>query len=170
MVRGEPLRKRPVMVLQLNPVAKKVAELIEPHIERQGFELVGVEFRKGSRHSMLRLLVDRPQGGISLNDLEQLSPTVGDLLDVYDPVDGRYTLEMASPGINRPLMRLKDFQAHLGRRVKLHTYQTRAGRKNFLGLLATVTRDGVELDDEVSGTREVFAFGEIQGANYEHQF
>src|SRR6266851_7241269 len=158
------------MVLQLNPVAKKVAELIEPHVERQGFELVSVEFHKGTRYSLLRLLVDKPAGGISLSDLEQLSPTVGDLLDVYDPVEGGYTLEMASPGINRPLMRLKDFQAHLGRRIKLRTYQTHAGRKNFVGLLAAVSSDGMELDDEVSGTREVFAFGEIQGANYEHQF
>jgi ribosome maturation factor RimP len=160
----------PVMVLQLNPVAKKVVELIDPHIERQGFELVNVEFRKGTRHSILRLLLDRPEGGITLSDLEKLTPFVGDLLDVYDPVEGRYTLELASPGINRPLMKLKDFEAHLGRRVKLRTWRARDGRKNFEGLLAAVTAGGVELDDALTGGRQAFGFEELQGANYEHRF
>jgi ribosome maturation factor RimP len=158
------------MVLQLNPVAKKVAELIEPHIERQGFELVGVEFRQGTRHSLLRLLVDKPEGGIALSDLEKLSPLIGDLLDVYDPVDGQYTFEMASPGINRPLTRLKDFQDHLGQRVKLRTRQARERRRNFEGVLAAVDKTGVALDDALTGTRLTFYFEEIEGANYEHQF
>lgn len=159
-----------VMVVQLNAVAQKVADLIGPHIERQGFELVGVEFRKGTRQSLLRLLVDRPESGISLDDLEHLSPIVGDLLDVYDPVEGGYTLELASPGINRPLMRLKDFLDHVGRRVKVRTREPHAGRKNFIGVLAAVNDKGIELDDDVSGAREVIGFGEIQGANYEHRF
>lgn len=158
------------MVLQLNPVAKKVAELMEPHIERQGFELVGVEFRQGTRHSLLRLLVDKPEGGIALNDLEKLSPLIGDLLDVYDPVDGRYTFEMASPGINRPLTRLKDFIAHVGRRVKIRTHQARERRRNFEGVLMAVTEAGVELDDAQTGARLSFSFVEIEGANYEFQF
>jgi ribosome maturation factor RimP len=158
------------MVLQLSPVAAKVVELIEPHLERQGFELVSVEFLKGSRNSILRLLVDKPEGGISLDELEQLSPIVGDLLDVYDPIEGRYTLEMASPGINRPLMKLKDFRAHLGRRVKIRTNRPRDGRKNFEGLLAAVNETGVELDDDLTKLRQIFAFDEIRGANYEHQF
>jgi ribosome maturation factor RimP len=118
----------------------------------------------------LRLLLDRPEGGITLSDLEKLTPLVGDLLDVYDPVDGRYTLELASPGINRPLMKLKDFQAHLGRRVRLRTHRARDGRKNFEGLLAVVSTDGVELDDALTGGRQAFGFDEIQGANYEHSF
>src|SRR5205085_8904836 len=84
----------PLMVLQLAAPAKKIAQLLEPHIERQGFELVTVEFRKGARHSLLRLLVDKPGGGIALSDLERLSPVLGDLLDVYDPVEGPYTLEV----------------------------------------------------------------------------
>ncbi len=158
------------MVLQLSPVAKKVVELIEPHIERQGFELVSVEFHKGTRSSLLRLLVDRPEGGISLSDLEKLNPIVGDLLDVYDPIEGRYTLELASPGINRPLMKLKEFQAHIGRRIKVRTLTPRAGRKNFDGVLAAVNADGIELDDRLSGERASFGFAEIKGANYEHQF
>jgi len=159
------------MVLQLEPLAKKVAELLESHIERLGFELVNVEFRRGTRHnSLLRLLVDKPGGGITLSDLERLSPILGDLLDVYDPVDGRYTLEVSSPGINRPLAKLRDFEAYQGRRVRIRTRQPRDGRKNFEGVLVQVLPDGVELDDELSRQRQAFTFNEIQGANYEHKF
>jgi ribosome maturation factor RimP len=157
-------------LLRLNPVAKKVVELIEPHIERQGFELVNVEFHQGTRSAILRLSIDRPDGGISLDDLEKLTPLVGDLLDVYDPVESRYTLELASPGINRPLTKLKDFQAHLGLRVKLKTYLAREKRKNFAGALAAVNAGGIELDDDLTGVRQFFAFEELQAANYEHRF
>jgi ribosome maturation factor RimP len=161
----------PVMVLQLESLAKKVADLLEPHIERLGFELVNVEFRSGTRHnSLLRLLVDKPGGGITLTDLEGLSPILGDLLDVYDPVEGRYTLEVSSPGINRPLAKLRDFEAYRGQRVRIRTRRPRDGRKNFEGLLADVRADGIDLEDELSGQRHAFAFNEIQGANYEHKF
>src|SRR5579883_2922684 len=158
------------MVVQVNAVARKVAELIEPHIERQGFELIGVEFRRGTRQSLLRLLVDRPAGGISLDDLEQLSPLVGDLLDVYDPIEGRYTLEVASPGLNRPLVKREHFEAHRGKRVKIRTRDAHEGRKSFLGRLIEVGEQGVELDDEVSRRRESIGFGEIKEANYEYEF
>ena len=158
------------MVLQLHPVAKKVVELLEPHIERQGFELVNVEFRKGTRSSLLRLLVDKPDGGIAMSDLERLSPVLGDLLDVYDPVEGRYMLEVASPGINRPLAKLKDFEAYRGQRVKIRTRQSHDGRKLFAGKLAEVNGVGVEVEDEQSGQRQALRFDEIQGANYEHNF
>jgi len=158
------------MVLQLNPVAKKIVELLEPHVERQGFELVAVDFRKGTRNSLLRLLVDKPEGGITLSDLERLSPVLGDLLDVYDPVEGRYTLEVASPGINRPLVKLKDFEAYQGKPVRIRTHRPRAGRKLFQGTLTAVNPNGVELADEQSGENQSFEFDEIQGANYEHKF
>ncbi len=158
------------MVLQLNPVAKKVVELLEPHIEKQGYELVSVEFRKGARSSLLRLLVDRPGGGIALSDLETLSPILGDLLDVYDPIDGRYLLEVASPGINRPLTKLAHFEAHRGHRIRLRTHHAHDGRKVFRGALTAAGPSGIELEDEESHSPKRFSFDEIQGANYEHKF
>ncbi len=159
------------MVLQLEPLAKKVADLLEPHIERLGYELVNVEFRQGTRHhSLLRLLVDKPEGGITLSDLERLSPIIGDLLDVYDPVDGSYTMEVSSPGINRPLAKLKDFEAYRGKRVRIRTHRLHEGRKNFEGVLVDVRPDGIDLEDQSSRQRHAFSFNEIQGANYEHKF
>jgi ribosome maturation factor RimP len=158
------------MVVRLDPMAERVAALLGPHVERQGYELVTVEYHKGTRSSMLRLLVDRPNGGIGLDDLERLSPVIGDLLDVYDPIEGRYTLEVASPGLNRPLVRLADFAAVRGGRVRVKTHRALDGRKAFVGVLAVVGKDGLELDDEPSGRRVRIEFGEIKGANYEYDF
>ena len=156
--------------LTLHPTAEKVLTLLEPHIERQGYELVSVDFRKGTRNSMLRLLVDKPGGGIALSDLEKLSPALGDLLDVYDPVEGRYTLEVASPGINRPLRKLEHFEAVKGERVKVRTHRARDGQKAFVGKLVVVGENGIELDDESSRKRQTISFEEMSGANYEYDF
>jgi ribosome maturation factor RimP len=156
--------------LRLHPTAQKLVELLEPHIERQGYELVSVDFRKGARNSLLRLLVDKPGGGIALSDLEKLSPTIGDLLDVYDPVEGRYTLEVASPGINRPLRKLEHFEAVKGERVKVRTHRARDGQKSFVGMLVSVGQSGIELDDETSRKRQTIGFDEMSGANYEYDF
>jgi len=166
---GEDPRDRRIVV-QLHPVAARVAELLEPHIERQGFDLVSVEYHKGTRSSMLRLLVDRPGGGIALDDLERLSPVLGDLLDVYDPVEGRYTLEVASPGLDRPLTRQRDFAAYVGRRVRIRTHRAIEGQKSFRGILASAAGDGVEIDDEPSRHRVRIAFAEMKGANHEYDF
>jgi ribosome maturation factor RimP len=159
-----------MIALTLHPTAEKVAELLEPHIERQGYELVSVDFRKGARSSMLRLLVDKPGGGLALSDLERLSPTLGDLLDVYDPVEGRYTLEVASPGVNRPLRKLEHFAAVKGERVKVRTHRAREGQKSFVGTLVTVGESGIELDDESSRKRLAIGFDEMASANYEYDF
>src|SRR5579862_2040242 len=156
--------------LTLHPTAEKVLELLGPHIERQGYELVSVDFRKGTRSSILRLLVDKPGGGIALSDLEKLSPTLGDLLDVYDPVEGRYTLEVASPGVNRPLRKLEHFAAVRGQRVKVRTHRARDGQKSFVGMLVTVDESGIELDDETSRKRQAIGFDEMASANYEYDF
>jgi ribosome maturation factor RimP len=163
----------PVIVLELHPVARKIVDLLDPHLQRQGYELIAVEFKQGSRGAMLRLLVDKPGGGISLSDLERLSPVLSDLLDVYDPIESRYLLEVASPGINRPLLKLEHFEAFLGQRIKLRTHAARNGTKSFVGKLVGVTPTGIELEDIENWparSREAFAFEEIRAANYEHDF
>ncbi|MGO9451026.1 MAG: ribosome maturation factor RimP [Candidatus Binataceae bacterium] len=159
-----------MIVVALHPVGAKVAELLEPHVERQGYELVSVQYRKGTRSSLLRLLIDKPGGGIGLDDLEKLSPVLGDLLDVYDPIEGRYTMEVSSPGLNRPLRKLEHFEAVRGGRVKIRTHHAHEGQKSFLGKLVEVGQSGIELDDESSKRRVTIAFDDMQGANYEYDF
>src|ERR1700676_941470 len=164
---------RPVIVLELHPVARKIADLLDPHLQRQGYELISVVFKQGSRGAMLRLLVDKPGGGISLNDLEHLNPVLSDLLDVYDPIESRYLLEVASPVINRPLLKLEHFEAFLGQRVKIRTHAARNGSKTFVGKLVGVTPTGLEMEDIANwaaGHREAFGFEEIRAAHYEHDF
>jgi ribosome maturation factor RimP len=92
------------------------------------------------------------------------------LLDVYDPVEGRYTLEVSSPGINRPLRKLEHFEAVKGERVKVRTHHARDGQKAFVGKLLAVSDTGIELDDEVSRKRQTIGFDEMFGANYEYDF
>jgi ribosome maturation factor RimP len=157
-------------VIALHPVGAKIAQLLEPHVERQGYELVSVEYRKGTRSSLLRLLVDKPGGGIGLNDLEKLSPVLGDLLDVYDPIEGRYTLEVSSPGLNRPLRKREHFEAVRGERVKIRTHHVLEGQKSFVGKLVEVNPSGIELDDESSRRRVAISFEDMQAANYEYNF
>ena len=159
-----------VIVLELHPVARKIADLLEPHLQRQGYELISVEFKQGTRGALLRLLVDKPDGGISLDDLERLSPVLSDLLDVYDPIESRYLLEVASPGINRPLLKLEHFNASLGQKIKIRTRVARNGTKSFVGKLVEVSAAGIELEDLTTRHREAFGFEEIQTANYEHDF
>jgi ribosome maturation factor RimP len=170
-----------VIVLELHPVARKIADLLESHLQRQGYELIAVEFKQGSRGAMLRLLVDKPGGGISLADLERLSPVLSDLLDVYDPIDSRYLLEVASPGINRPLIKLEHFEAFIGQQVKIRTHAARNGTKSFMGRLVGVAAGGIELETIANGLagkaangtatpHEMFTFEEIHTAHYEHDF
>ena len=155
--------------LRLHPTAEKVVELLEPHIERQGYELVSVDFRKGTRNSLLRLLVDKPGGGIALSDLEKLSPVLGDLLDVYDPIEGRYTLEVASPGINRPLRKLEHFEAVKGERVKVRTHRARDGQKSFAATAGVGrSKRRSSLTTRPSRKRDAIGFDEMSGANYEY--
>ncbi|HUO06145.1 MAG TPA: ribosome maturation factor RimP [Candidatus Binataceae bacterium] len=158
------------MALTPHPVAEKVAALLEPHIERDGYELVAVDYHQGTRNSLLRILVDKPGGGISLSDLELLSPKLGDLLDVYDPIEGRYTLEVASPGLNRPLRKLEHFEAVVGKRVRVRTREARDGRKSYVGRLISAGGEGIELEDEATRQRFAIGFGEMKDANYEYDF
>jgi ribosome maturation factor RimP len=158
------------MVIRLEPMAQKVAELLEPHIEQQGFKLVWVECKKSAKGGFLRLSVDRPEGGIMLDELESVSHVLDGLLEVYDPLEGSYTLEVSSPGLNRPLARLNDFEAYRGRRVRISMRSPRSGQKTFLGLLAAVDAEAIEVDDEFSRQRQRLEFSEIRAANSEYEF
>ena len=104
-------------------VTQRVWELAEPLALATGLELVDVQFRPEAGRLVLRLLIDRPEGGVTLDELARVSREVGDLLDAHDPVPGRYHLECSSPGLNRPLVREAHFRRAVGRRVRVRTRQ-----------------------------------------------
>jgi ribosome maturation factor RimP len=123
-------------------IDKRMAEIIRPVIEDLGCELVRVRLMTGKR-TTLQIMADKPNGGIEVDDCARISTEVGAILDVEDPIEGDYALEVSSPGIDRPLTRLKDFEAWQGYEAKLETSQLIDGRKRFKGELR-----GVE-DNEV---------------------
>jgi len=107
-----------------------------------GYELVRVRLM-GGKTTLLQIMADRPEGGIEVDECGDISTAVSATLDVEDPITDTYTLEVSSPGIDRPLTRLKDFEEFEGYEAKLETSELIDGRRRFKGVLA-----GVE-DDEV---------------------
>jgi ribosome maturation factor RimP len=113
--------------------------LLEPAVSALGFELVGVEFISG-RRGLLRLYIDSDDG-VTIDDCQSVSHQVSGLLDVEDPIQGQYSLEVSSPGLDRPLFRAADFERFAGHEVRLRLVAPVEGRRKFRGVLAGM-RDG----------------------------
>src|SRR5262249_14312960 len=104
-----------------------------------------------------------------LDDLSHLSREVSDILDAHDVVPGAYVLECSSPGINRPLHKPEDFARFVGKAVRVRTHVPIAGARNFAGRLVASSGNSIEVDDPSHG-HVVLPLGEIERANYEHDF
>ncbi|MFZ5452377.1 MAG: ribosome maturation factor RimP [Thermodesulfobacteriota bacterium] len=122
--------------------------MIQPLLEAQGAELVDLEFSRSRRgRSVLRLFVDRPEGGITLDEIARCSRLVGGLLDVYDLIPESYHLEVSSPGLTRELKKPGDYQRYIGRLVRVTTRQAKEGRQVFRGILQGLEDNAVCLQD-----------------------
>jgi ribosome maturation factor RimP len=126
---------------------RRLAEIINPVIEDMGFELVRVRLMTG-KNAILQVMADRPEGGIEVDDLGQISTAIGAVLDVEDPIVEEYALEVSSPGLDRPLTRLKDFAMFEGYEAKIETEELIDGRRRFKGELAGVEGDEVLINIE----------------------
>ncbi|MEM7751998.1 MAG: ribosome maturation factor RimP [Pseudomonadota bacterium] len=129
---------------------QRLAEIITPVIEDLGFELVRVRLMGGNT-ATLQIMAEKPEGGIEVDDCAAISTAVSATLDVEDPIEDNYTLEVSSPGIDRPLTRLKDFDVWDGYVAKIETTDMIDGRKRFKGTLAG-TQDGEVLIEIEEGT------------------
>lgn len=128
---------------------RRLAGIVTPTVEGLGFELVRLRLM-GNRPAVLQIMAERPDGGIEVDDCARISRAVGAVLDVEDPISGEYVLEVSSPGIDRPLTRLKDFETWAGYEAKLETAEMIDGRKRFKGVLQGV-EDGevlIEIEPE----------------------
>ncbi|WP_299372269.1 ribosome maturation factor RimP [uncultured Tateyamaria sp.] len=123
-------------------IDRRLAEIITPVIEDLGYELVRVRLMSG-KETTLQIMADKPDGGIEVDDCGAISTAVSATLDVEDPILDAYTLEVSSPGIDRPLTRLKDFDMFEGYEAKLETDELIDGRRRFKGVLAGVENDEV---------------------------
>lgn len=147
----------------------RVWELAAPVAAGVGMEVIDIELRREGRRGgrILRLYLDK-EGGPSLDDLSRVSRQLSDLLDAQDPVDGPYTLEVSSPGINRVLKKPEHFVRYVGKRIRVRTREMIQGRRSFLGLLRGVEGGGIVLLQEK--TEFHIPLDVIERANYEHDW
>jgi ribosome maturation factor RimP len=123
-------------------IDRRMAEIITPVIEDLGYELVRIRLMSG-KESILQIMADKPEGGIEVDDCALISTAVSATLDVEDLILDSYTLEVSSPGIDRPLTRIKDFDNFEGYEAKLETDELIDGRRRFKGMLAGTEGDEV---------------------------
>lgn len=130
-------------------IDRRLADLVRPVIEDLGYELVRLRLMAGKSQT-LQIMAEKPEGGIEVDDLAEINTALGATLDVEDPIDGEYTLEVSSPGIDRPLTRFKDFDTWEGWSAKLETSELIDGRKRFKGIVRG-TEDGevlIEIEED----------------------
>jgi len=153
----------------MDPTLTRVWQLAAPLAEGEGMEIVDIDFRhEGSRGGrVLRLYLDK-EGGPNMDDLSRVSRQLSELLDAEDTIDGAYTLEVSSPGINRPLKKPAHFARFVGKRIRVRTRDLVDGRRSFLGILGQVVEDSVILTQE--GKRYQIPFSMIEKSNYEHDW
>lgn len=127
---------------------EQLQALLAPVVEALGYECWGIEFLSQGRHSLLRVYIDH-SNGILIDDCEKVSRQISGVLDVEDPISNEYTLEVSSPGMDRPLFTLEQFARCAGEQVKIRLRSPFEGRRNFQGLLRGIEdQDVVVLVDD----------------------
>lgn len=127
----------------------KLQALLRPLVEDLGYEFVGVEYQPNPKNRLVRLFIDRPGTGVGVEDCEYVSHEVSALMDVEEPVNGHYTLEVSSPGIERPLFESAHFQRFAGEDARIVMHGPIEGRRRFKGRI--VRADDVVVVLEVDG-------------------
>lgn len=161
--------------MHVDPKLARVWELAEPIALEAGLEVVDIEHRREGRGTVLRLLIDQrggdaATGRVSLEQLTSVSRQLSALLDVHEGVvRGTYTLEVSSPGVNRPLTKPEHFSPFVGRNVHVRTRRPLGERHTFRGVLAAVAADGITVTTDDGRNHEI-PFVEIARANYQHDF
>jgi len=149
-------------------IIHRITELIQPYLMAQGVDLVDMELTQPQRgRSTLRLFVDRPQGGITLDEIARVSRVVGELLDVHDPISSSYTLEVSSPGLTRKLKKPQDYERYAGRLVRLTTRSPWQGKQVHRGILKGLANDEVSLEEDQELVR--IPLGEIAKARLDFE-
>ena len=144
----------------------KLLELLDPVAEAVGYRIVRLRLMGGTERRKLQIMAERPSDGdMNVEDCARLSRAISEVMDAADPISGEYVLEVSSPGIDRPLTRLEDFESHEGYEVRLELDRLAEGRKRFRGVLAGVEKDpagvdqvGIDLEGEAETAMIPFAW------------
>ena len=145
-------------------VIKRVAAVALPVLEELGLELVEVQYRREQSGWVLRLIIDKPDG-VSLDDCTAVSREISQLLDIEDFIDQAYNLEVSSPGLDRPLKSMADFQRFTGSKAKIKTIEAIAGEHVFIGRLLQAEGETIIL--EVGRKEITIPFSQVARARLE---
>jgi len=146
---------------------QKLTDMLRPAVTATGKELLGVEFISAGNNSVLRLFIDH-ENGIDVDDCAEVSRQVGAILDVEDPISSEYSLEVSSPGVDRPLFELSHFQQVIGETVNVKLSMPLNGRRKFKGILVTIENDTLIVD--VDGVDYELVFNNVDKANLVARF
>ncbi len=145
---------------------RQLDELLEPVVSSMDFEFVGLEYVSQGRHSILRIYIDS-EDGITVDDCAEVSRQLGAVLDVEDPIATEYTLEVSSPGLDRPLFKLAHYARFTGEEVKFKTLRPQLdnGQRKFKGTIESVDEQNQSINFIVDGEQLTVPFTDIDKAN-----
>ena len=146
---------------------QNLQEMLQGSVEDLGCELWGIECQRAGRFMTVRLFIDK-EGGVTVDDCADVSRQVSAILDVEDPIADKYNLEVSSPGLNRPLFTLPQFERYIGQDIAVHLRIPVMERRKWQGKLERIENDMVTLI--VDGQEQVLVFGNIQKANVVAKF
>ena len=127
---------------------QRLVELLDPVAEAAGYEIVRLRLMGGETARRLQIMAETPDGEMVVEDCARLSRAISEVMDAADPIKGEYTLEVSSPGVDRPLTRLKDFATYEGHEARIELDRVAEGRKRFRGVLAGIDGDNIGIDLE----------------------
>lgn len=127
---------------------QRLVEMLDPVAEAAGYEIVRLRLMGGEHARRLQIMAETPDGEMVVEDCARLSRAISEVMDAADPISGEYTLEVSSPGVDRPLTRLKDFVTYEGHEARIELDRVAEGRKRFRGVLAGVEDDNIGIDLE----------------------
>ncbi|MDR1122899.1 MAG: ribosome maturation factor RimP [Endomicrobium sp.] len=148
---------------------KKIENLLESIAIKKGYEIVDVQYVKESCDWIVRVFIDKKNGGVTVSDCEKMSMFFGVVLDESDILKNPYTLEISSPGLNRVLKKEENFKRFIGSKIKLQTVDPISNQKNFLGNLLDCKDGKIKIDDVSNGIFEI-NFLDIKKASVETEF
>ncbi len=146
---------------------QNLKEMLTPAIEDLGCELWGIECQRAGRFMTVRLFIDK-EGGVGVEDCADVSRQVSAILDVEDPIADKYNLEVSSPGLDRPLFTLAQYERFIGQDILVHLRIPVSDRRKWQGKLEKIDND--MLTFIIDGQEQVFVFGNIQKANIVPKF
>jgi ribosome maturation factor RimP len=131
---------------EMKQAPEHLVNLIEPIVEGLGYECVGIEYNPHPKHGCLRIYIDS-ENGILVEDCSKVSHQISGVMDVEDPIQGNYHLEVSSPGADRPFFKISQFEQYIGSTVLVNLFKAIDGRRKITGLIAKVAGDVVTLQE-----------------------